>query len=81
MSNRIISSLAIIKSREAPLDHRPIASQVQFISLMSGNERGESDGRSVFALLQNYARYSFEPLARLTGQTTQVQIIVIHEYL
>eukprot|EP01041_Mallomonas_annulata_P000303 gene303-544_t len=74
-SQRLLSSFAIIKSRENALDQRPISCQVQIITLLGGIERGgEMDTRSLFLMLQQFTRHSFEPLVRLGGQNAQASL-------
>ena len=74
MSPRCVSSFLVIKSREMSLDMKPISGQVQVISLASSTDR-EGDNRSLFAMLQQYTRHSFEPLVRINGQASQVNNI------
>ena len=68
----MIASFAIVKTRETPLDQRPISAQVQLITLTTGSDRGENESRSLFMMLQQYTRHTFEPLVRLSGSTLQV---------
>ena len=61
---RSLSTIAFVKLKEGRLSSRPIAEQLQLISLGSSHEN--DDGAAFILVLQQYTRHTFGPLIRTT---------------
>jgi hypothetical protein len=76
-SARVIASLALVKSTNAPLTaDRPIASQLQLMTLggnLNAFTSDKSPGAAFFHTLQQYTRQAFAPLVRAYAQVGVVR--------
>jgi hypothetical protein len=68
---------ALVKRRDGALDaQRPIARQIQLVTLSINEDHGAEDStRSFFTQIQQLTRHLYAPVLRATGQQIEVSII------
>ena len=64
------ATAALVKLKESKITSRPVAEQIQLITL--GATAENDDGAAFIQVLQQYTRHTFGPLVRTSDTTSQV---------
>lgn len=72
-SSKSSATVAFVKLKEGSVTARPIAEQVQLITLGATSEG--DDGAAFIQVLQQYTRHTFGPLVRSSDQSGQVTVM------